>query len=227
MTDMETIEKVETTEKKAEKAKNKNLLFSILAILIIIGVGVWYYVYWESNTYFTTENAKVTAQMYSVTPTIAGKLVKYTVDEGSIVKENEIIGRVENGTYLKSPINGQVVKSNATLNQIVSPATPVTVIADTDNIYVGANIEETDIVRIKEGQQVTVELDAFGGKKFKARVTEIDKTTQTAISGNAMSYSTSGTYTKVTQLIPIKIKLDDVNLMGLIGTNATVKIKIR
>ena len=214
------------TEKKQVISK-KNMIFTVIAMLIIVGVGVWYYFYWEGNNYFATENAKVTAQMYSVTPTTAGKLVKYTVVQGSIVKENEVTGRVENGSYLKSPINGQVVKSNATLNQIVSPTVAVVVIADTDNIYVGANIEETDIIKIKEGQAVTVQLDAFPGKKFKAHVSEIDKTTQTALTGSATSFSTSGTYTKVTQLIPIKIKLDDANLVGLIGTNATVKIKIR
>jgi len=218
---------METEKKQSMSKNNMNMIFTIVALVIMIGVGVWYYLYWEGNTYFSTENAKVTAQMYSVNPTSAGKLVKYTVDLGSIVKENEVIGRVENGGYLKSPINGQVVKSNATLNQIVSPTAAVVVIADTGNIYVGANIEETDIIKIKEGQAVTVQLDAFPGKKFKAHVSEIDKTTQTALSGSATSFSTSGTYTKVTQLIPIKIKIDDVDLTGLIGTNATVKIKIR
>jgi len=194
-------------EKKKAKGKINNILFSIIAIIIMIGLGIWYYIYWEGNTYFSTENSKVTAKLYQVAPTTPGKLVKYTVETGSTVKENEIIGRVENGSYIKSPINGQVVQSNVTLNQIVGATTIVAVIADTDNMYIGANIEETNIVKIKEGQTVSVQLDAFPGKKFKAHVDEIDKTTQTAITGNAMSYSTSGTYTKVTQLIPIKIKL--------------------
>ena len=215
-------------EKKKDKGKNKNAIFTIIALIIMIGLGVWYYSYWEGSNYFVTQNAKVTAQLYSVTSTSAGKLVKYTINQGSMVTENEVIGRVENGAYIKSPINGQVVKSNATLNQIVSPTSPVAVIADTNNIYVGANIEETDIIKIKEDQAVTVKLDAYPGKKFRAHVSEIDTTTQTALTGNATSFSTSGTYTKVTQLIPIKIKIDDdVNLDGLIGTNSTIKIKIR
>ena len=42
------------------------------------------------------------------------------------------------------------------------------------------------------------------------------------------SFTTSGTYTKVTQLIPVKIKLlDDIDLADIIGTNATVKIRIK
>lgn len=221
-------EKSQEMDTKKKDTGKKNVIFTAVAVLIMIGVGIWYYIYWQGNHYFETENAKVTSQLYSVSPTTAGKLVKYTVEEGSQVKENQIIGRVENGSYLRSPIDGEVVKSNVTLNQIVSPTSPAVVIADTGDIYVGANIEETDIIKVKEGQQVNVELDAFPGKSFKAHVSEIEQTTQTALTGNATSFSTSGTYTKVTQLIPVKIKIDDtVSLNGVIGTNAKVKIKIR
>ncbi len=42
------------------------------------------------------------------------------------------------------------------------------------------------------------------------------------------SFTTSGTYTKVTQLIPVKIRLvENLNLADIIGTNATVKIRIK
>lgn len=42
------------------------------------------------------------------------------------------------------------------------------------------------------------------------------------------SFTTSGSYTKVTQLLPVKIKLvEDVDLTPIIGTNSTVKIRIR
>jgi len=218
----------ENETKKGLSPKAKNIVFIVVGILLFGGIGYWGYSYYQGATYFSTDNAKVTAQVYSVTPASAGRLVKYTVGLGSYVKENEVIGRIENGPYIKSPITGQVVKSNATLNQIVSPSAPVAVIADTENIYVGANIEETDIVKIKEGQSVTLWLDAYPGRKFSGQVYEIDKTTQTALSANASSFTTSGTYTKITQLIPVKIKIDDdVDLDGLIGTNATVKIKIR
>jgi multidrug resistance efflux pump len=208
--------------------KKQNLIFAIIGILIMIGVGVWYYYYWQGNNYFTTENSKVTAELRTVMPLSSGRIVKLNIVEGSLVKENEVIGRLQNGTYLRSPINGQVVKSNVVLNQMVSPTVVAAVIADTNNIYVGANIEETDIIKIKEGQEVTVKLDAYPGKSFKGHVKEINKVTQAALSGNATSFNTSGTYTKVTQLIPIKIIVDEsVDLDGLIGTNSTVKIRIR
>lgn len=214
--------------KKKDMGKKKNVIFIALAVLIFAGVGVWYYFYWEGNNYFTTENAKVAADLRTVSPLTSGRLVRLNVSEGSFVAENEVIGRLQNGSYIRSPINGQIVKSNVVLNQIVSPTVVAAVIADTKNIYVEANIEESDIVKIKEGQEVSVQLDAYPGKKFKAHVKEINKITQAALTGNITNFSTSGTYTKVTQLIPVKIVVDDnVNLDGLIGTNSKIKIKIR
>lgn len=208
--------------------KNKNIIFAIIGIVLIVGIGVWSYFQYESSKYFTTENAKVSAELYNVMPLSSGKLVKINVEEGSMVSENQVIGRLQNGSYLRSPIKGQVVKSDLVLNQMLSPTASAAVVADTDHIYIGANIEETDIVKIKEGQQVSVLLDAYPGQKFNAHVQKIDKVTQSALSSNPTSFSTSGTYTKVTQLIPIKIVIDDnVNFAGLIGTNATVKIKLK
>ena len=215
-------------EKKKVSGKSKNMILTVVAILIMIGVGFWYYSYVEGQRYFVTDNAKVTATTYPITCSTPGKLVRYSIGLGSFVEENEVIGTIEPGGRLRSPVNGIVIKSNATLNQSVSPTTPVAIIADINSIDIGANIEETDILKIKEGQSVTVKLDTYPGQKFNAYVSEVDMTTQTALTGNATSFSTSGTYTKTTQLIPIKISLlDEAYLEGIIGTNATVSIKIK
>jgi multidrug resistance efflux pump len=129
------------TAKKPQLKSNK--IYMIIAIVIMIGVVIGYYMYFESSHYFVTDNTKVSAQMYNITPLTAGKLVKYTVRSGSTVSANQVIGRVENGGYIRSPIDGMVVKSNVTVNQLVSPSSPIAVIADVENIYIGANIEET------------------------------------------------------------------------------------
>jgi multidrug resistance efflux pump len=77
------------------------------------------------------------------------------------------------------------------------------------------------------GQSVSVSLDAYG-RSFDGYVEDVNTVTSTKLAGSITSFTTSGTYTKVTQLIPIKIKLvDDVDLAGIIGTNATVKIRIQ
>jgi multidrug resistance efflux pump len=94
-------------------------------------------------------------------------------------------------------------------------------------MYITANVEETNILKIQKGQSVAVSLDAYG-RSFAGYVEDVNTVTSTKLSGGISSFTTSGTYTKVTQLIPVKIKLvDNVDLADIIGTNATVKIRIR
>jgi len=154
--------------------------------------------------------------------------VRLDFNVGSDVDANEVIARVENGPYIRTPITGQIVDCDVIVNQVIPTTMVVAVVADTQNVYINANIEETDILKIKEGQAVEVSLDAFAGQEFKGHVEEVGQVSQATLSGNVTSYTTSGTYTKVTQLMPVKILLDDNVYLGrVIGTNATVKIKIK
>jgi len=196
-------------------------------LALITGLGVLGYFIWDANTFFSTQNAKVSATTVNILPSTPGKLSSWTVNAGDKVSRNEVIGRVENTSYLRSPVNGRVVKSSGVVNQLVSQATIVGVIADTSDMYIQANIEETEIMKIKTGQKVTVKLDALPGKNFEGIVAEIDMLTQDAL-GGSLSFTTSGTFTKITKLIPVRISLlDDIDLSLFLGTNAMVKIRLR
>jgi multidrug resistance efflux pump len=94
-------------------------------------------------------------------------------------------------------------------------------------LHIRANIEETHITRIKRGQRVIVTIDALGNREFTGYVSEIGKVTDAEITGNPMFFNTGGTFTKVVQLIPIKIIItDDIKLENYIGLNAKVKIDL-
>lgn len=218
------------TEEKVNmqpKKKFKKLLLPALMLLVLALCGVVYYFVILGSHYFTTDNAKVTAKMYTITPVMSGELLEWYGQEGQKVTKGQILGRQAALPYIVSPINGTLIKNNALEKQMVSPSTQLAVVADTDNLYIGVNIEETDIMKIKVGQKATVKIDAFGNKTFQGRVTEIDQTTQTYFS-NMTSFSTSGTYTKVTQLIPVKVVIEnEENLPLTFGMNATVKINTK
>lgn len=205
--------------------KSGKLILGILLLVVLAGAGTFGYYQWEESQYYTTDNAKVMADLKNVTATTGGEVVKWNVESGSKVAENEVIGRLSNGYELKSPIEGIIVKSNVVLNQMITSQTVVATVADVNHAYILVNVEETDIANIKLGQSAIVNLDAFSGKKFSGHVEEIDNVTVAALSGNATSFTTSGTYNKVTQLIPVKVFLDDeISLTNVIGTNAYVKI---
>ncbi|WP_238917926.1 efflux RND transporter periplasmic adaptor subunit [Clostridium sp. YIM B02555] len=213
---------------KLKKVFSKKTLYSIIIVFVILAGSVGYYFYSKSINYFTTDNAKVTAKMYPITPVTSGKILEWNVSAGDLVKKDEVLGRQEVLPYIISPIDGTVVKSDAVKNQTVAATSQLAVVADTANMYIGVNVEETDIMKIKVGQQAEVEIDAYPGKTFKGKVTDIDDTTQTYFSASATSLTTSGTYTKVTQLIPIKITIDNNEKLPMtLGMNAVVSIKLR
>jgi len=217
----------ETKKKKEVSKKTKKTIITVVVFVVVIGLGVLGYFIWDVNTFFSTQNAKVTATTVNIVPSAPGKLTRWTVNVGDMVTENEVIGRVENTAYLRSPVKGRVVKSSGVVNQMVSQASVIGVIADTSDMYVQANIEETEIMKVKEGQKVIVKLDAFPGKNFEGIIKEIDMLTQDAL-GGSISFTTSGTFTKITKLIPVKISLiDNVDLSLVLGTNATIKIRLR
>jgi multidrug resistance efflux pump len=223
----------------------------ILGALIVIGglAGIWYYVYQAAN-FFYTDNAQVTADMITIIPQVTGKLTSWNVKDGDSVKAGQVLGvqdvsalvtssatnpdtlanaagSVISDAEIESPIDGQVVQNDVIDGQMVSPSTDVATIADTANFYILANIEETSILRIKQGQAVDVTIDAYPHRSFEGYVESIEPATQTAFSP-LPNLNTSGTYSKVTQLIPVKIDVADMsNLTLMLGMNAEIKIHLK
>jgi multidrug resistance efflux pump len=223
----------------------------ILGVLIVIGglAGLWYYTYQGAN-YFYTDNAQVTADMITIVPQVVGKLTSWNVKEGDSVKAGQVLGvqdisdlvtssatspdtlannagSVISDAEIESPIDGQVVQNDVINGQTVSPSMEVATIADTANFYIQANIQETSILRIKQGQVVDVHIDAYPNRSFTGYVESIEPVTQTAFSP-LPNLNTSGTYSKVTQLIPVKIDVADAgNLTLMLGMNAEVKIHLK
>ena len=156
-------------------------------------------------------------------------ILKFNAYVGKYVESGEILGRVDGGPYIKPPSNGKFIEVDAESGDYVLTTDVMGYVANTYDMYIGANIEETDITKIKEGQSVKVTLDAYGSQKFEGIVTQVNSITNNALTGQTTSFSTSGTYTKTTQLIPIKIKLvnSDIPLENIIGTNTTVNIKVK
>ncbi|MEL7624382.1 MAG: HlyD family efflux transporter periplasmic adaptor subunit [Clostridiales bacterium] len=213
--------------KEKKKRGVKRLVFPVLLVLVLAAAALGYRFYYDASRFFTTDNAKVTAKMYSVLPVTSGKLLAWNVELGDLVTQDQILGRQEVLPYIFAPIDGTVVKNDATVNQTVAAGPPLAVIADTENLYIGVNIEETDIAKIRLGQKADVHIDAYPGRVFGGQVTEINQATQTYFAG-ASSFTTSGTYTKVTQLIPVKITIENEEGLPLtFGLNATVKIHLQ
>ena len=215
------------TPKTAKRKINRPLAIIVVILVLLAGSGIAGYFIYAGSFYYQTDNAKVDAIIYQLTAKANGKLEKVYVSESDEVKAGQVLARVENGTFVRSPIDGTVIDLKMEEGDYVTATDIILVVAKSADVYVTANVEETNILKIRPGQSVTVSLDAYG-KSFDGIVDEVNTVTSSKLSGSATTFTTSGTYTKVTQLLPVKVKLlDAINLAGIIGTNATVKIKIK
>jgi multidrug resistance efflux pump len=215
------------TPKTANRKISKPMIIAAAIVVLLVGLGIAGYFVYEGSFYYQTDNAKVDTMIYQLTAQDSGKLDGMYVTPGEEVTAGQELAHVKNGSSIKAPIDGTVIDVKMEEGDYVTPADVIMVVAKTSDIYIMANVEETNILQIHKGQTVTVSLDAYG-RSFVGYVAEVNTVTSTKLSGSATSFTTSGTYTKVTQLIPVKIRLgDEVNLANIIGTNATVKIRIK
>lgn len=214
--------------------KRKKLIYLILTVMIVAFSCIGGY-YWYQNTFFvSTEDAAVKGDLVSVGPQISGKLMELNVEEGDTVIKDQIIARqgISNPqetnidqTVLRAPISGIVIKKQGTVGEIISPGQTIAMIVDPAKLYVTANIEETKLGYVKQGQKVDITIDQFGKKKFTGTVNYVGQASNSTFS--LLPTSTSGTFTKVIQKIPVKIELDKNDATLLPGTNAVVNIHIK
>ena len=215
------------TPKTANRKISRPLVIAVVLLIVLAGLGYAGYMIYQGSFYYQTDNAKVDTVIHQLTANANGQLIRMHVSPGDAVSAGEVLAQVEKGPYIRSPIDGTVTDVKMQKGDYVTAQDVILVVAKTSDMYITANVEETNILKIQKGQSVSVSLDAYG-RSFDGYVADVNTVTSTKLSGGITSFTTSGTYTKVTQLIPVKIKLiDQVDLADIIGTNATVKIRIR
>ncbi len=149
------------------------------------------------EVFITTTGTVQPQNRLEMKPPISGRVEDILVREGSHVKKGDIIAwmsstdraalldaaRSRGGetlqqwedaykpTPLIAPINGDVIVRAVEPGQSVTPGDPVVVLSD--RLIVKAQVDETDIGRVKVGQNAFVSLDAYPGEKVMARVDHI------------------------------------------------------
>lgn len=227
----------------------KTIIVIVLAIAVVAVAGIVGWYWYQGARYVSTDDARVAADVISVSPEIVGKLLEWRVKEGDMVAKDDVLGRQDLGSaltsgalnpqamgsvagvvaekaVLKAPIGGQVILSTGVVGELAAPGMSLAMIADTDNLYFSANIKEGDITRVKVGQVVDVSVDAFSGRPFHGRVQTIGRATSSTFS-LLPAQNSGGNYTKVVQVIPIKVSiLDQGDARLMVGMNASIRISV-
>ncbi len=128
-------------------------------------------------------------------------------------------------TFIKSPVNGVVSEKMSYLGEYITPGTPILMINNLKRVWVTANVKETLIAHVKKGDPVVVTVDSFPGKIFKGLVQFVGSVT-TSKFALIPTNNPSGTYTKVTHRLPVRIRvLNDKNHILKPGMMVEVSIK--
>jgi len=122
-------------------------------------------------------------------------------------------------SQVRAPIDGQVLKINSKTGEVVSQTNGVMDLGNTKQMYVVAEIYETDIGKIKVGQKATIQSEAFDGE-ITGKVDSIGlRIAKNDVLGTDPAAKTDA------RIIEIKIKLDDSQkVSGL--TNLQVRVKV-
>ncbi|HEY3295728.1 MAG TPA: HlyD family secretion protein [bacterium] len=135
-------------------------------------------------------------------------------------------------TTITAPMTGVVSKRWVLPGDVVQPAQPILTLYNLRDVWITANLEETKLRSLKLGDNVEVHIDAYPSLQFTGHVTQFGTNTAAQFSlippNNA-----SGNFTKVTQRVPVKIRLEQIPVTDgrpvqlLPGMSAEVKVKVR
>ncbi|HEX7079253.1 MAG TPA: HlyD family secretion protein [Candidatus Eisenbacteria bacterium] len=109
-----------------------------------------------------------------------------------------------------APDSGVVSRKKVEVGQLVEPGQPLLAVVPLRDVWVVANLKETQIERVRRGQPVAISADSYPGREFHGRVEGLSPATGSKFSllppDNA-----SGNFVKIVQRVPVKIVLDEEN----------------
>jgi membrane fusion protein (multidrug efflux system) len=111
-------------------------------------------------------------------------------------------------TRVQSPVSGVVSRKQVEVGQLVQAGQPLlTVVSDT-GVWITANFKETQLSDLRVGQDVEIDVDAYGGVTAKGKVESVSAATGAKFALLPPDNAT-GNFTKVVQRVPVRIRVTE------------------
>src|SRR5215471_2844711 len=120
---------------------------------------------------------------------------------------------------------GRVVNLSAAVGQFAQPGTNLTMFVP-DQIWVTANFKEIQLDRMRPGEPVTLNIDAYPEREIRGHVDSIQPGSGTAFS-LLPAQNATGNYVKIVQRVPVKIVMDDPPTDVALGPGMSVVPTVR
>jgi multidrug resistance efflux pump len=231
----------------SQPRRARRLVLAAVLLLALGGAGASAYRWWQdSQTYVQTDNAQLAGRLVQVGALTAGRVATVRYDVGQTVARDQVVAEVyvpvPVGTTsggaprlefrptsdalveVRAPVDGVVVARGASPGDTVPAGQPLLTLVDPARLWVNANVEETQIRRVRRGQPVEVRVDALD-QGLTGRVAAITPASAATFS-LLPQQNLSGNFTKTTQLVPVKIELDQPDPRLMIGTSVGVRIRV-
>lgn len=132
-------------------------------------------------------------------------------------------------TEIRAPFTGQIAKRWQWKGNVITKGQAIFSLYDLSDVWILANLQETDVAPVKIGDRVEIAVDAYPGRTFVGKIF--------AIQGSAASQfslippdNATGNYTKIEQRIPIKISIEkdpQEKLYLFPGMSAEISIRVK
>ncbi len=218
-------------------------------ILVILGASIGGYAWWYNSSQFvTTDDANLVADLVQVGSLNAGRIIAMNVDVGDPIVEGQVIATVDIPIIISrsgitdttkmgfrdvqdqlaevvAPRSGVIAARWVKEGDTVPAGEPIVSLMDPRRVWVVANIDEDKIERVRPGQLVEVDVKSLN-RTLVGRVATVSPVTVATL-GPPPERSSSSNFRRVTQVISIKITLDEDPLSLIPGSSANIKIRVR
>lgn len=154
------------------------------------------------------------------------KLAALLAKRGEIAADLRLAELNLSHCVLKAPISGYIAQSRIQVGDRVQPGQPLFAIVPLHEVYVEANLKETQLENVRIGQKVELVADSYPGHTFRGVVAGIRAGTGAAFSLLPPENAT-GNWIKVVQRVPVKIRLEGASISEYplrVGSSLAVSI---
>lgn len=130
-------------------------------------------------------------------------------------------------TVIRAPVAGVVGARSVRVGQYVNAGAQLLSIVPMGDAYVVANFKETQLGKVRIGQDVEITADAFPGRKIHGRVDSFAPATGSEFALIPIENAT-GNFTKITQRVPVRIAVerDDKGQPIILRPGLSVEVKV-
>jgi membrane fusion protein (multidrug efflux system) len=129
-------------------------------------------------------------------------------------------------THVAAPANGVVSKKSVEVGQLVQPGQPLMSVVPLEDVWVTANLKETEIANVKAGDPAEFTVDAYPGIRFQGHVESLSPATGARFSLLPPDNAT-GNFTKVVQRLPVRVRPDKIDSAHPLRPGMSVVVTIQ